>query len=204
MIPAVLTAPVAAVPAAVLLRHHPGAAHQVAADQVLPEVAVQALPGVLQAGAAAPQVVLPAVPQVPMARTCQVAAVSSVYQTAVWFCIRSAVAKMTEMMMTLQTMMILRMMILRMMILRMMILQVPTVLTVVLLQTAVVSAAVLPEVTAQAPPGVLQAEAAVLAVPVAPAAPVAVLQVLHLLRNQVHRMMIPQAPVIREMMTEMN
>ena len=85
MIPAVLTAPVAAVPAAVLLRHHPGAAHQVAADQVLPEVAVQALPGVLQAGAAAPH-----------------------------------------------------------------------------------------------------------------------LQVLHLLQNQVHRMMIPQAPVIREMMTEMN
>ena len=189
MIPAVLTAPVAAVPAAVLLRHHPGAAHQVAADQVLPEVTVQALPGVLQAGAAAPQVVLPAVPQVPMARTCQVAAVSSVYQTAVWFCIRSAVAKMTEMMMTLQTMMIPRMMIL----------QVPTVLTVVLLQTAVVSAAVLPEVTAQAPPGVLQAEAAV---PVAPVAPH--LQVLHLLQNQVHRMMIPQAPVIREMMTEMN
>ena len=96
--------------------------------------------------------------------------------------------------MTLQTMMIPRMMIL----------QVPTVLTVVLLQTAVVSAAVLPEVTAQAPPGVLQAEAAVLAVPVAPAVPVAVLQVLHLLQNQVHRMMIPQAPVIREMMTEMN
>ena len=192
MIPAVLTAPVAAVPAAVLLRPHPGAAHQVAADQVLPEVAVQALPGVLQAGAAAPQVVLPAVPRVPMARTCQVAAVSSVYQTAVWFCIRSAVAKMTEMMMTLQTMMIPRMMIL----------QVPTVLTVVLLQTAVVSAAVLPEVTAQAPPGVLQAEAAVQAVPVAPAAPH--LQVLHLLQNQVHRMMIPQAPVIREMMTEMN
>ena len=191
MIPAVLTAPVAAVPAAVLLRHHPGAAHQVAADQVLPEVAVQALPGVLQAGAAAPQVVLPAVPQVPMARTCQVAAVSSVYQTAVWFCIRSAVAKMTEMM-TLQTMMILRMMIL----------QVPTVLTVVLLQTVVVSAAVLPEVTAQAHPGVLQAEAAVQAVPVAPVAPH--LQVLHLLQNQVHRMMIPQAPVIREMMTEMN
>lgn len=185
MIPAVLTAPVAAVPAAVLLRHHPGAAHQVAADQVLPEVAVQALPGVLQAGAAAPQVVLPAVPQVPMVRTCQVAAVSSVLQTAVWFCIRSAVAKMTEMM-TLQTMMILRMMIL----------QVPTVLTVVLLQTAVVSAAVLPEVAVQVPPGVLQAEAAV---PVAPAAPH-----FHLLQNQVHRMMIPQAPVIREMMTEMN
>ena len=91
--------------------------------------------------------------------------------------------------MTLQTMMILRMMIL----------QVPTVLTVVLLQTAVVSAAVLPEVTAQAPPGVLQAEAAV---PVAPVAPH--LQVLHLLQNQVHRMTIPQAPVIREMMTEMN
>ena len=191
MIPAVLTAPVAAVPAAVLLRPHPGAAHQVAADQVLPEVAVQALPGVLQAGAAAPQVVLPAVPQVPMARTCQVAAVSSVYQTAVWFCIRSAVAKMTEMM-TLQTMMILRMMIL----------QVPTVLTVVLLQTAAVPTAVLPEVAVQVPPGVLQAEAAVQAVPVAPAAPH--LQVLHLLQNQVHRIMIPQAPVIREMMTEMN
>lgn len=195
MIPAVLTAPVAAVPAAVLLRHHPEAAHQVAADQVLPEVAVQALPGVLQAGAAAPQVVLPAVPQVPMARTCQVAVVSSVYQTAVWFCIRSAVAKMTEMMMTLQTMMIPRMMIL----------QVPTVLTAVLLQTAAVPTAVLPEVTAQAPPGVLQAEAAVQAVPVVPVAPAAPhLQVLHLLQNQVHRMMIPQAPVIREMMTEMN
>lgn len=191
MIPAVLTAPVAAVPAAVLLRPHPGAAHQVAADQVLPEVAVQALPGVLQAGAAAPQVVLPAVPQVPMARTCQVAAVSSVYQTAVWFCIRSAVAKMTEMM-TLQTMMILRMMIPQVLIVQ----------TAVLHQTAAVPTAVLPEVTAQAPPGVLQAEAAVQAVPVAPAAPH--LQVLHLLQNQVHRMMIPQAPVIREMMTEMN
>lgn len=196
MIPAVLTAPVAAVPAAVLLRHHPGAAHQVAADQVLPEVAVQALPGVLQAGAAAPQVVLPAVPQVPMTRTCQVAAVSSVYQTAVWFCIRSAVAKMTEMM-TLQTMMILRMMIPAVLI-------VQTVQTAALHQTAAIPAAVLPEVAAQAPPEVLQAEAAVLAVPVAPAAPVAVLQVLHLLRNQVHRMMIPQAPVSREMMTEMN
>ena len=173
MIPAVLTAPVAAVPAAVLLRHHPGAAHQVAADQVLPEVAVQALPGVLQAGAAAPQVVLPAVPQVPMARTCQVAAVSSVYQTAVWFCIRSAVAKMTEMMMTLQTMMILRMMIPAVLI-------VQTVQTAALHQTAAIPTAVLPEVAAQAPPEVLQAEAAVLAVPVAPAAPVAVLQVLHL------------------------
>ena len=199
MIPQVLTAPVVAVPAAVLLRHHPGAAHQVAADQVLPEVAVQALPGVLQAGAAAPQVVLQAVPaavpQVPMARTCQVAAVSSVYQTAVWFCIRSAVARMTEMMMTLQTMMILRMMIPAVLI-------VPTVLTVVLLQTAVVPAAVLPEVAVQALPGVLQAEAAVQAVPAALAVPH--LQVLHLLRNQVHRMMIPQAPVIREMMTEMN
>ena len=192
MIPAVLTAPVAAVPAAVLLRPHPGAAHQVAADQVLPEVAVQALPGVLQAGAAAPQVVLPAVPQVPMARTCQVAAVSSVYQTAVWFCIRSAVAKMTEMMMTLQTMMILRMMIP----------QVLIVPTAVLHQTAAVPTAVLPEVAVQVPPGVLQAEAAVQAVPVVPAAPH--LQVLHLLQNQVHRMMIPQAPVIREMMTEMN
>lgn len=191
MIPAVLTAPVAAVPVAVLLRPHPGAAHQVAADQVLPEVAVQALPGVLQAGAAAPQVVLPAVPQVPMARICQVAAVSSVYQTAVWFCIRSAVAKMTEMM-TLQTMMILRMMIPQVLIVQ----------TAVLHQTAAVPTAVLPEVTAQAPPGVLQAEAAVQAVPVAPAAPH--LQVLHLLQNQVHRMMIPQAPVIREMMTEMN
>lgn len=195
MIPAVLTAPVAAVPAAVLLRHHPGAAHQVAADQVLPEVAVQALPGVLQAGAAAPQVVLPAVPQVPMARTCQVAAVSSVYQTAVWFCIRSAVAKMTEMMMTLQTMMIPRMMIPAVLI-------VQTVQTAALHQTAAIPTAVLPEVAAQAPPEVLQAEAAVLAVPAAPAAPH--LQVLHLLQNQVHRMMIPQAPVIREMMTEMN
>lgn len=195
MIPAVLTAPVAAVPAAVLLRHHPGAAHQVAADQVLPEVAVQALPGVLQAGAAAPQVVLPAVPQVPMARTCQVAAVSSVYQTAVWFCIRSAVAKMTEMMMTLQTMMIPRMMIPAVLI-------VQTVQTAALHQTAAIPTAVLPEVAVQAPPEVLQAEAAVQAVPVAPAAPH--LQVLHLLQNQVHRMMIPQAPVIREMMTEMN
>lgn len=183
MIPAVLTAPVAAVPAAVLLRHHPGAAHQVAADQVLPEVAVQALPGVLQAGAAAPQVVLPAVPQVPMARTCQVAAVSSVYQTAVWFCIRSAVAKMTEMM-------IHRMMTL----LPMMTPQVLTVPAAVLHLTAAVPIA--------APPEVHQAEAAVQAVPVAPVAPH--LQVLHLLQNQVHRMMIPQAPVIREMMTEMN
>lgn len=191
MIPAVLTVPVAAVPAAVLLRHHPGAAHQVAADQVLPEVAVQALPGVLQAGAAAPQVVLPAVPQVPMARTCQVAAVSSVYQTAVWFCIRSAVAKMTEMM-------IHRMMTL----LPMMTPQVLTVPAAVLHLTAAVPIAAPPEVEVQAPPEVHQAEAAVQAVPVAPVAPH--LQVLHLLQNQVHRMMIPQAPVIREMMTEMN
>ena len=94
--------------------------------------------------------------------------------------------------MTLQTMMILRMMIPQVLIVQ----------TAVLHQTAAVPTAVLPEVTAQAPPGVLQAEAAVLAVPVAPAAPH--LQVLHLLQNQVHRMMIPQAPVIREMMTEMN
>ena len=98
--------------------------------------------------------------------------------------------------MTLQTM------ILRMMIPAVLIVQ--TVQTAALHQTAAIPTAVLPEVAAQAPPEVLQAEAAVLAVPVAPAAPVAVLQVLHLLQNQVHRMMIPQAPVIREMMTEMN
>ena len=91
--------------------------------------------------------------------------------------------------MTLQTMMIPAVLI------------VQTVQTAALHQTAAIPTAVLPEVAAQAPPEVLQAEAAV---PVAPAAPVAVLQVLHLLQNQVHRMMIPQAPVIREMMTEMN
>ena len=97
--------------------------------------------------------------------------------------------------MTLQTMMILRMMIPAVLI-------VQTVQTAALHQTAAIPTAVLPEVAAQAPPGVLQAEAAVQAVPAALAVPH--LQVLHLLRNQVHLMMIPQAPVIREMMTEMN
>ena len=80
--------------------------------------------------------------------------------------------------------------------------QVLTVPAAVLHLTAAVPIAAPPEVEVQAPPVVLQAEAAVQAVPVAPAAPH--LQVLHLLQNQVPRMMIPQVPVIREMMTEMN
>ena len=176
MIPAVRTAQVAVVPAVV---HHLQVEAVVPALVRVPQVvAVRVLP---EAHRAVPVAVLRHL-QVPRTdRICRVAAVFSAYPMANWFCIRSAVVKMT--MMTHPMTILLRM-----------ILQAPTVpavavLTARHLQVAAVVVPVLDRV--------LQAVAVLRAVAAAP-------QVRPLLRNQVHRTMILQVPVIPVMMTVMN